>query len=73
MEANELRTIMFGFNFHDKLANGQPNFFQHKEMREAVALAIDLNLIRDKVMRAENYTEFLAVIRSVQPAPYRAG
>ena len=54
MEANELRTIMFGFNFHDKLANGQPNFFQHKEMREAVALAIDLNLIRDKVMRGKS-------------------
>lgn len=54
MEGNELRTIMFGFNFQDKLHNGEPNLFKDKKMREAVGLAIDLNLIRDKVMRGKS-------------------
>lgn len=54
MEGNELRTIMFGFNFQDKLHSGAPNLFKQKEMREAVGLAIDLNLIRDKVMRGKS-------------------
>ncbi|MFZ0097678.1 MAG: ABC transporter substrate-binding protein, partial [Gemmobacter sp.] len=54
MEGNELRTIMFGFNFQDKLHSGEPNLFKDKKMREAVGLAIDLNLIRDKVMRGKS-------------------
>jgi peptide/nickel transport system substrate-binding protein len=54
MEGNELRTIMFGFNMRDTLANGKPNAFADVKMREAVAQAIDLNLIRDKVMRGKS-------------------
>jgi peptide/nickel transport system substrate-binding protein len=54
LEGNELRTIMFGFSFQDKLHNGQPNLFKDQRLREAVSLAIDLNLIRDKVMRGKS-------------------
>ncbi|MDR0808522.1 MAG: ABC transporter substrate-binding protein [Gemmobacter sp.] len=54
MEGSELRTIMFGFTFADKLHNGQPNLFKDKKMREAVAAAIDLDLIQKKVMRGKS-------------------
>jgi peptide/nickel transport system substrate-binding protein len=54
LEGNELRTIMFGFNFREKLRSGEPNLFTDKRLREAVSLAIDLNLIRDKVMRGKS-------------------
>lgn len=54
LEGNELRTIMFGFNFREKLHNGQPNLFTDKRLREAVSLAIDLDRIRDKVMRGKS-------------------
>ncbi|MBS0573306.1 MAG: ABC transporter substrate-binding protein [Proteobacteria bacterium] len=53
LEGSELRTIMFGFNMRDKLHNGQPNPFKDLKVRQAVAMAIDLNRIHDKVMRGK--------------------
>jgi peptide/nickel transport system substrate-binding protein len=54
LEGSELRTIMFGFSFADTLSNGQPNLFKDKKMREAIAAAIDLPLIQEKVMRGKS-------------------
>jgi len=51
IEGNALRTIMFGFNRRETLADGRPNPFNDLRLRQAVAHAIDLNLIRDRVMR----------------------
>ena len=42
---------MLGFNRRDTLADGRPNPFNDLRLRQAVAHAIDLNLIRDRVMR----------------------
>lgn len=51
IEGSSLRTIMLGFNRRDTLADGRPNPFNDLRLRQAVAHAIDLNLIRDRVMR----------------------
>jgi peptide/nickel transport system substrate-binding protein len=51
IEGSSLRTIMLGFNRRETLADGRPNPFNDLRLRHAVAHAIDLNLIRDRVMR----------------------
>jgi peptide/nickel transport system substrate-binding protein len=51
IEGNALRTIMFGFNRRPELADGRPNPFNDLRVRQAIAHAIDMNLIRDRVMR----------------------
>ncbi|MDP4032744.1 MAG: ABC transporter substrate-binding protein, partial [Pseudorhodobacter sp.] len=54
LEGSELRTIMFGFSFADTLRDGKPNLFKDKKMREALAAALDLPLIQQRVMRGKS-------------------
>jgi len=51
IEGNALRTIMFGFNRRPNLTDGRENPFNDVRLRQAIAHAIDMNLIRDRVMR----------------------
>ncbi len=51
IEGNALRTIMFGFNRRETLNDGRENPFNDLRLRQAIAHAIDMNLIRDRIMR----------------------
>lgn len=51
IEGNALRTIMFGFNRKEKLEDGRDNPFNDLKLRQAIAHAIDLELIHKRVMR----------------------
>jgi peptide/nickel transport system substrate-binding protein len=51
IEGNALRTVMFGFNRKEKLEDGRDNPFNDLKLRQAVAHAIDLELIHKRVMR----------------------
>ena len=51
IEGNALRTIMFGFNRRPDLADGRKNPFNDLKLRQAVAHAIDAELIHKRVMR----------------------
>ena len=51
IEGNALRTIMFGFNRRPELADGRTNPFNELKLRQAVAHAIDAELIHKRVMR----------------------
>lgn len=54
LEGVDLRTVMLGFNYGDKLMSGEDNPFSKTEVREAMYKAIDLELIHEKVMRGKS-------------------
>ncbi|WP_202411649.1 ABC transporter substrate-binding protein [Paracandidimonas lactea] len=51
LERTDLRTIMFGMNRKPTLEDGRPNPFNKLEVRQALQHAIDLNLLKKRVMR----------------------
>ncbi|MCR4268795.1 ABC transporter substrate-binding protein [Nitratireductor sp. ZSWI3] len=56
LEAPGLRTIMMGFNIKDELNDGdvEGNPFQNPAVRKAVYQAINMDLIRDRIMRGKS-------------------
>jgi peptide/nickel transport system substrate-binding protein len=54
LESNELRTIMMGFNRRETLEDGRPNPFNDIRVRQAIAHAIDFDLIQKRVMRGKS-------------------
>lgn len=54
LEGVDLRTVMIGFPFREKLTTGEDNPFGDNRVREAVYKAIDLDLIHEKVMRGKS-------------------
>lgn len=54
LEGVDLRTVMIGFPFRDKLTTGADNPFKDVKAREALYKAIDLDLIHQKVMRGKS-------------------
>ena len=54
LEGVDLRTVMIGFPFREKLTTGAANPFTDNRVREALYKAIDLELIHKKVMRGKS-------------------
>ncbi len=57
IEGPELRTIMLGFNYNETLHNSNiedANPLRDVRVRRALDMAIDMDLIRDKVMRGKS-------------------
>ena len=54
LEGVDLRTVMIGFPFREKLVSGEPNPFAERSVREALYRAIDLDLIHERVMRGKS-------------------
>jgi peptide/nickel transport system substrate-binding protein len=54
LEGTDLRTVMIGFSQRDTLLSGAPNPMKDLRVRQAMQLAIDLDLIRKKVMRGKS-------------------
>ena len=54
LEGVDLRTVMVGIPFRDKLTTGEDNPFKNIKAREALYKAIDLDLIHKKVMRGKS-------------------
>lgn len=56
LEAPGLRSIMMGFNVKDKLNDGnvEGNPFQNPAVRKALYQAINMDLVRDKIMRGKS-------------------
>lgn len=51
LERTDLRTIMVGFNRSEKLHNGSENQFNKLGVRQAVSHALDMDLIKKRIMR----------------------
>jgi peptide/nickel transport system substrate-binding protein len=56
LEGVDLRTVMIGFPFREKLVSGEANPFMKREVREALYKAIDLDMIQSRVMRGKSRT-----------------
>ena len=54
LERTDLRTIMLGFNMRDQLVSGDENPLQDLRVRQAMYQAINIDQIRDKVMRGKS-------------------
>ncbi|MEI4485347.1 ABC transporter substrate-binding protein [Frigidibacter sp. MR17.14] len=54
LEGTDLRTVMLGFSQRDTLIDGSPNPMQDIRVRQALQMAIDLDLIQKKVMRGKS-------------------
>ncbi|UHS63042.1 ABC transporter substrate-binding protein [Agrobacterium vaccinii] len=54
LEGTDLRTVMIGFSQRDQLLSGAPNPMKDLRVRQAMQLAIDLNLIQKRVMRGKS-------------------
>ncbi|KEA08271.1 ABC transporter substrate-binding protein [Rhizobium rhizogenes] len=54
LEGTDLRTVMIGFSQRDTLLSGAPNPMKDVRVRQAMQLAIDLDLIKKKVMRGKS-------------------
>lgn len=54
LEGTDLRTVMIGFSQRDTLIDGSPNPMQDVRVRQAMQLAIDLDLIQSRVMRGKS-------------------
>jgi peptide/nickel transport system substrate-binding protein len=64
IEGPELRTIMLGFNYNDRLHNSNltdRNPLQDLRVRQALNMAIDMDLIQKKVMRGKSRNAGLLV------------
>ncbi|WP_290686319.1 MULTISPECIES: ABC transporter substrate-binding protein [unclassified Haematobacter] len=56
LEGTDLRTVMIGFSQRDALLSGAPNPMKDVRVREAMQIAIDLDLIQKRVMRGKSRT-----------------
>ncbi|MCZ4253947.1 ABC transporter substrate-binding protein [Sulfitobacter sp. G21635-S1] len=54
LERTDLRTVMLGFNRRDALVTGGTNPMNDLRVRQAMQMAVDMELIRDKVMRGKS-------------------
>lgn len=54
LEGTDLRTVMIGFSQRDQLLSGAPNPMKDLRVRQAMQLAIDLDLIQKRVMRGKS-------------------
>lgn len=54
LERTDLRTVMLGLNRRETLVNGEENPMNDLKVRQAMQMAIDLDLLRDKVMRGKS-------------------
>ena len=54
LEGTDLRTVMIGFSQRDQLLSGAPNPMKDVRVRQAMQLAIDLDLIQKRVMRGKS-------------------
>ncbi|WP_306004589.1 ABC transporter substrate-binding protein [Aquicoccus porphyridii] len=54
LERTDLRTVMLGFNRRDELVAGGENPMNDLRVRQAMQLAVDMELIHDKVMRGKS-------------------
>lgn len=54
MERADLRTVLLGFQRRETLHDGRPNPFNDLRVRQAVAHAIDLELLKARVMRGKS-------------------
>ncbi|MFK7860958.1 MAG: ABC transporter substrate-binding protein [Granulosicoccus sp.] len=56
LEGVDLRTVMIGMSFRDKLNNGTDNPFSELKVRQALYQAIDVDQLQQKVMRGKSRT-----------------
>ncbi|WP_299987210.1 ABC transporter substrate-binding protein [uncultured Ruegeria sp.] len=54
LERTDLRTVMLGFNRRDELVAGGKNPMNDLRVRQAMQMAVDMELIQDKVMRGKS-------------------
>ncbi|EPX79401.1 ABC transporter substrate-binding protein [Litoreibacter arenae] len=54
LERTDLRTVMLGFNRRDELVAGGENPMNDLRVRQAMQMAVDMDLIQDKVMRGKS-------------------
>ncbi|CZT36971.1 ABC transporter substrate-binding protein [Rhizobium sp. 9140] len=54
LEGTDLRTVMIGFSQRDQLLSGTANPMKDLRVRQALQLAIDLDLIQKRVMRGKS-------------------
>ncbi|SDE51580.1 ABC transporter substrate-binding protein [Ruegeria marina] len=54
LEQTDLRTVMLGFNRRDELIAGGANPMNDLRVRKAMQMAVDMDLIHDKVMRGKS-------------------
>ncbi|APE45586.1 peptide ABC transporter [Sulfitobacter alexandrii] len=54
LERTDLRTVMLGFNRRDELVGGGENPMNDLRVRQAMQMAVDMELIHDKVMRGKS-------------------
>ncbi|MBN7808460.1 ABC transporter substrate-binding protein [Agrobacterium rosae] len=54
LEGTDLRTVMIGFSQRNQLLSGAPNPMKDLRVRQAMQLAIDLDLIQKRVMRGKS-------------------
>ncbi|KAB2886417.1 MAG: ABC transporter substrate-binding protein [Albidovulum sp.] len=54
LERTDLRTVMLGFNRRETLVAGGPNPMNDLRVRQAMQMAVDMDLIHEKVMRGRS-------------------
>lgn len=54
LERTDLRTVMLGFNRRETLVSGGPNPMNDLRVRQAMQMAVDMELIHEKVMRGKS-------------------
>ncbi|MEY8842303.1 ABC transporter substrate-binding protein, partial [Cribrihabitans sp. XS_ASV171] len=54
LERTDLRTVMLGFNRRDELVAGGENPMNDLRVRQAMQMAVDMDLIHEKVMRGKS-------------------
>lgn len=54
LERTDLRTVMLGFNRREELVAGGENPMNDLRVRQAMQMAVDMDLIQDKVMRGKS-------------------
>ncbi|RWR31010.1 ABC transporter substrate-binding protein [Sinirhodobacter populi] len=54
LEGTDLRTVMIGFSQRDTTLSGAPNLMKDLRVRQAMQLAIDLDMIQKRVMRGKS-------------------
>lgn len=78
LERTDLRTVMLGFNRREELVAGGKNPMNDLRVRQAMQMAIDMDLIQRKVMRGKSRNAGTLVAPSIpgysetldNPAPY---
>ncbi|GGA26537.1 ABC transporter substrate-binding protein [Neptunicoccus cionae] len=65
LERTDLRTVMLGFNRRDELVAGGENPLNDLRVRQAMELAVDMDLIQQKVMRGKSRNAGLLVAPSI--------